>query len=265
MAELEGTKNCTVEDGDYLVVRAGADDVRFSRRHRSVVASSSSDVSPQSASTSVTRRRRCLGGSNLIYPYGRLDEEIPLSLTGPKLDGAPPERDPVVADFRTADVSAVAPNGWSKVEANAEAPVPTDELAQLEEEGRAPLVVVVVDCPATNFRMSVTLSIRAPVDGQGCWDSIEIGWPGPFLCALSSPHSWTENAPGDRGVRELDSSCRSTGNPDHRGAPTRALDQLRRSDIIPDGSRTTPSSPICPRTPLSSTSTRLSTDSPSFF
>jgi hypothetical protein len=108
----------------------------------------------------VPRQRRAL-----IYPYDRLVEEIPLSLSNLRLDGSAPDRDPIVADFRTADVSAVAPDGWNTLEVEANAPVPTDELEEFEAGGRQPLVVIVVDCPATNLRASVICQHH----GSGQW------------------------------------------------------------------------------------------------
>jgi hypothetical protein len=102
---------------------------------------------------------------NLIYPYHRLADDMTLSVSDLRLDGVVPNRDPIIADFRTADVSAVAPPEWTSVSLAVDAAVATDELEHLERERREPTVVVVSDCRATNLRAVVTCDYH----GTGRW------------------------------------------------------------------------------------------------
>ena len=50
---------------------------------------------------------------NLIYPYPRIDEDVVLSMAAPTIDGLVLEPDPIVYDFRVADISTLAPEAWS--------------------------------------------------------------------------------------------------------------------------------------------------------
>jgi hypothetical protein len=105
------------------------------------------------------------GRRNLIYPYKRLKDDLALSVTDVRFDGEVPDRDPIIYDFRTADLSAVAQAGWLSFEVGLEASVPTDALDEMEQDDRDPIVVVAVDCAATNLRRSITLEHQ----GGGRW------------------------------------------------------------------------------------------------
>ena len=105
------------------------------------------------------------GRRDLIYPYARLGEDIVLSVAEVTIDNETPERDPVVHDFRTADISAVAPDDWTTFAVVLEVTVPTDAYDEMVKSDRDPAVVVVVDCAGTNLRHSVELAYQ----GTGRW------------------------------------------------------------------------------------------------
>ncbi|MDP9280024.1 MAG: hypothetical protein M3P00_11455 [Gemmatimonadota bacterium] len=109
---------------------------------------------------------------DLIYPYDRMGGDVALSLADLRLDGSAPERNPIIQDFRTADVSAVAPDEWELLAVDIEAVVAIDEVEKLVEAGRNPTVVIAVDCPRTNFRRTVSCDHQ----GSGRWaGSLSLG------------------------------------------------------------------------------------------
>ncbi len=97
-----------------------------------------------------------------------------------------------------------------------------------KRSGREPLVVVAVDCSATNLRRSVNpvAARNRSVDRDALHSEAR-----PGCRAGSSPRA-TRCAYGQRppsrggGVPGLDGARRSTGDPDHRGHPSDPVDRL---------------------------------------
>jgi hypothetical protein len=98
---------------------------------------------------------------SFIYPYARLSEDIEFRVTSIRLDSEAPAFDPVVPQFRTADLSVVEPQGWRMLEVSVEADVPVDQLRELDE----PLVCLAGECSGTNLRPSRILQAA----GTGRW------------------------------------------------------------------------------------------------